>query len=106
MGHGGGRHASAQLVEIPLSGAAPSSLLQQVEVRVDGRVANRIAVGPERQRLRALLPAGASTGPHRIDLIVSPSWVPAEVIPGSQDRRVLGVKVGEIKVIMTPNQSR
>ncbi|PYR93762.1 MAG: hypothetical protein DMF84_08095 [Acidobacteria bacterium] len=96
----------AQLVEIPLSGAAPSSLLQQVEVRVDGRVANRIAVGPERQRLRALLPAGASTGPHRIDLIVSPSWVPAEVIPGSQDRRVLGVKVGEIKVIMTPNQSR
>jgi O-antigen ligase len=96
----------AQLVEIPLSGAAPAGILQQVEVRVDGRLANRIAVGPERQRLRALLPASASTGLRRIDLIVSPSWVPAEAIPGSQDRRVLGVKVGEIKVIMTPDQGR
>jgi hypothetical protein len=96
----------ARLIEIPLSGGAPSSVLQQVEVRVDGRLANRVVVGAERQRLRTLLPASASTGPRRIDLIVSPPWVPAEVIPGSEDRRVLGVKVGEIKVILAPSGDR
>jgi len=96
----------ARLVEIPLSGTAPSGVLQQVEVRVDGRLANRIAVGSEWHRLRTLLPSSPSTAPHRIDLIVSPSWVPAEVIPGHQDRRVLGVRVGEISVIMTSNQGR
>jgi hypothetical protein len=96
----------ARLVEIPLSGAIPSGVLQQVEVRVDGRLANRVAVGPERQRLRMLLPAGGSTERYRIDLSVSPSWVPAEVFPGSRDRRARGVKVGEIKVVTTPDQSR
>ncbi len=92
----------ARLVEIPLGGTAPSGGLQQVEIRVDGRLANRIEVGPEWRRLRTLLPDGPSTMPHRIDLTVSPSWVPAEVIPGNQDRRELGVRVGELNVIMTP----
>ncbi|MGB2717913.1 MAG: hypothetical protein WBC51_27250, partial [Vicinamibacterales bacterium] len=96
----------ARLVEIPVSGPSPSGVLQQVEVSVDGRLANRIAVGPEWQRLRTLLPEEPSTGPRRIDLVVSPSWVPAEVIPGNQDRRVLGVKVGEIKVVMAPDGDR
>jgi hypothetical protein len=95
----------ASLVEIPLSGATPSGVLQQVEVRLDGRLANRIAAGPEWQRLRLPLPAGGPTS-RRIDLTVSPSWVPAEVFPGNQDRRALGVKVGEIKVFMPPDQGR
>ncbi len=77
-----------------------------MEVRVNGRLANRIAVGPEWHRLRTLLPSSPSTGPHRIDLTVSLSWVPAEMIPGSPDRCLLGVRVGEINVIMTPNQGR
>jgi hypothetical protein len=96
----------AGAVEIPVSGALPSGVLQQVEIRVDGRMANRIAVGREWQRLRTLLPPDPFIGSHRIDLRVSPSWVPAEVIPGSDDRRVLGVKVGEINVVMTPDQVR
>ena len=96
----------ARLVEIPLGSTTPSDVLQQVEVRVDGRLANRIAVGPEWQRLRMLLPSTPSTGPRRIDFTVSPSWIPAETIPGSQDRRVLGVKVGALTVTMAPEQSR
>jgi hypothetical protein len=32
--------------------------------------------------------------------------VPAEAIPGSHDRRVLGVKVGEIQVVVTPDHVR
>jgi hypothetical protein len=96
----------ARLVEIPLSGTLPSGVPQQVEVRVDGQLANRVAVGPDWQRVRAFLPDTAATGPRRIDLQVSPTWVPAETIPGNADTRVLGVKVGEINVVMTPGQDR
>jgi O-antigen ligase len=92
-------NGGARLVEIPLKGTLPSGAVQQVEIRVDGRSANRVAVGAEWQRLRTLLPADAAPSPHRIDLLIVPSWVPAEVISGSQDRRALGVKVGEIKVL-------
>jgi hypothetical protein len=96
----------ARLVDIPLSGTLPTGAGQQVEIRVDGQLANRIAVGPDWLRLRTFLPADPSTAPRRIDLLVSPTWVPAELIPGSQDRRVLGVKVGEINVVMSPDQVR
>ena len=95
----------AQLVEIPVRSEAPAALKQQVEVLVDGRLANRLAVGHEWQRLRTLLPATHAKGPRRIDLVVSPSWMPAEVIPGNEDRRVLGVKVGEMKVVV-PSSGR
>jgi hypothetical protein len=96
----------ARAVEIPLSGIVPSGALQQVEVWVDGRLANRLAVGREWQRLRILLPAEPANGPRRIDLLISPSWVPAEVIRGNRNRRVLGVKVGELNVITPPDQLR
>jgi O-antigen ligase len=98
--------ARARLVEIPLSGATPSGVLQHVEVRVDGRLANRVAVGREWQRVRTLLPATPSIGPRRIDLVISPPWVPAEMIPGNTDQRVLGVRVGEIKIVPATDQSR
>jgi hypothetical protein len=91
----------ARLVTIALSGALPAGVSQQVEVRVDGRPANRITVGSEWQQLRMPLPEDSSSGTRRIDLLISPTWVPAEVMHGSQDRRVLGVKVGEIRVVMT-----
>jgi hypothetical protein len=96
----------ARLVVIPMRGALPAGALQRVEVRVDGRPANSMAIGSEWQQLRTLLPATDSIGSHRIDLLVSPSWVPAEVIPGNEDRRVLGVKVGKIEVLMPSDQGR
>jgi hypothetical protein len=90
----------ARLVEIPLAGVAlPSGQHPQVEVRVDGTLTDRMVVGPDWQRLRTILPAEPSASPRRIDLHVSPSWVPADTFPDSQDRRALGVRVGEIKVI-------
>jgi hypothetical protein len=77
-----------------------------VEVRVDNRLVNRVTVGPHWRQLRTALRAHPSSGPRRIDLLISPSWVPAEAIPGSHDRRVLGVKVGEIQVVVTPDHVR
>ncbi len=84
-------------VEIPLSGTLPSGLPQQVEVQLDGRLANRLSVGPDWQWLRIMLPR-VSANPRRIDLTVTPSWVPADVIRGNHDRREFGVRVGEISV--------
>jgi hypothetical protein len=97
---------AASSIVIPLCGALPSGQLQQVEVRVDGRPANRISVGPNWQQLRVVLRADASSEPRRIDLLISPAWVPAEMIPGSDDRRVLGVKVGAIHAVMPSNLVR
>jgi hypothetical protein len=92
--------AKAQVVEIPLSGAnLPSGVRQQVELRVDGRLADRIAVGADWRRFRLRLPSDPSPGPRRIDLLVTPTWVPAETAPGTADRRRHGVRVGEIKVV-------
>ena len=88
----------ARLVEVPLRGAMPAGAVQQVAVQVDGRPADRIAVGSEWRQLRTVLPESRERL-RRIDLLISPSWVPAEVIPGNQDRRVLGVKVGSITVL-------
>ena len=96
----------AQLVEIPLSSTLPSGAVQHVEVRVDGRLANRVTVGPEWQRLRTLLPSSPSARTHRIDLSISPTWVPADVMPGNQDRRELGVKIGELNLVGVPGQRR
>jgi O-antigen ligase len=96
----------ARFIEIPLSGVAPSGFRQQVEVKVDGRVVNEVSVGREWQRLRTLLPQDPSMKPRRIDLAISPSWVPAELIPGNQDRRRLGVKVGVIQVVGVAAQGR
>jgi hypothetical protein len=94
----------AQVVEIPLSSAAPQPT-QHVEIRVDGRPANRIETNTDWQRVRILLTADSGAS-RRIDLTVSPTWVPAETTSDSVDRRPHGVRVGEIHVIRASAQSR
>ena len=44
------------------------------------------------------LPGEPREESRRIDFTVTPPWIPAEEIDASEDRRVLGVKVGELKV--------
>jgi hypothetical protein len=93
-----------QVVEIPLSGRPSSNVRQDVEIRIDGRLANRISIGPDWQRLRTILPPKSSIDPHRIDLAVSPTWIPADVVPDSQERRPHGVRVGEIRATRPPGR--
>jgi hypothetical protein len=95
----------ARLVEIPLSSTLPSGGIQHVEIRIDGQPVDRIAVGPAWRRLRTLLPTDDAAGPRRIDLLVTPSWVPADVV-GNTDRREIGARVGEIKVLLHPDTAR
>jgi O-antigen ligase len=95
----------AQLVELPLSSTLPGGAPQQVEVSVDGRLANRLTVGSEWQPLRLTLPPADLSTPRRIDLLVTPTWIPADVIH-NDDHRVLGVKVGGIHVVRSPREDR
>ncbi len=97
----------ARLVEIPLSGIAlRSNAVRQVEIRVDGRLVDRVPVGSEWRIVRMPLPGGPRTESWRLDFVVSPPWVPAQEIEGSEDRRILGVKVGELKAILPPDPQR
>ena len=91
----------ARIVEIPL-GNIPlrSGLMRQVEIRIEGRLVDRVPVGSEWKRVRLVLPGGPREESRRIDFTVTPPWIPAEEIDASDDRRVLGVKVGELKVVM------
>jgi hypothetical protein len=87
----------AQLAEIPMR--AMTNTAQEVEIRVDGRLANRVTVGPEWQRVRMPLPGGTSIESHRIDL--TPSPVAADLVAAGGDQGATGVKVGEIHIIRT-----
>ena len=97
----------ALLVEIPLSGIGlRSGVIRQVEIRVDGRLVNRVPVGAEWQHVRTPLPGGPRRESRRLDFVVTPSWIPSKEIEGSDDHRVLGVKVGELKVVMPAEAPR
>lgn len=85
-----------RLLDIPLGGTLPSGALQRVDVLVDGRPVNAFSVGTGWQRFRVPLPDNPSTTARRVDFLVSPCWVPADVVAGSDDTRVVGVRIGEI----------
>jgi len=97
-------NGAARLVDIPVRGPGIGAFRQEVEVRLDGKAASRVTVGPEWQHLRVLLPGDSSPGIRRIELRVSPTWIPAKMIPGNKDRRVHGISVGKITVVRTPGQ--
>jgi len=86
-------------VEIPLRGTLPSAGIQHVKVRLNDRLINDIVVGPDWQRLGIVLLGGDLTKPYRVELDVSPTWVRADAISSSDDRTVVGVKVGELNVV-------
>jgi hypothetical protein len=91
----------ARIIEIPLSGIAlRSNVIRHVEIRLDGRLIDRVPVGPEWKRVRTIVPGDPKSESRRLDFAVSPAWVPAEEMEGSTDHRVLGVKVGELKVVL------
>ena len=68
-----------------------------VDVLLDGRLATRLDLNrPDWQSLELELPP--TTGLYReLELQVSPSWFPQELLPGSTDPRELGVMVGELE---------
>jgi O-antigen ligase len=92
----------AQLAEIPMR--AMTNTAQEVEIRVDGRLANRVTVGPNWQRVRMPMPNGPSIESHRIDLSTEASSFAAEAVPASGDQGSTGVQVGEVQIVRMQSQ--
>ena len=68
----------------------------QVEIHLDGRLANRLELrDPNWHRVRMEIPP---SGPRyrALELLVDPTWVPADLLPGSEDVRELGIMVGAV----------
>ena len=68
-------------------------------IEVDGRVLDRVSftTGEWRRSSLTLQPSDVRwwRRMHRIVIRLDRVWVPAEIYPGSQDRRTLGLQVGE-----------
>lgn len=92
--------SSVRAIEVPpppVLVAAPHAV--QVDIVVDGHAAQRIVLDDGRWRA-VRIDAPASTERFwRVDLHVTPTYVPRAVLPNSSDERELGVAVGEISVI-------
>ena len=74
-----------------------------VEVRVDGRLAERVTITDDAWReIRLELLRRQESHYPRFDLDITPTWSPIDEIPGSMDSRELGVKVGEIRLAVRP----
>lgn len=95
--------AGARAISIPLRHAIevfrePT----RVRVTVDGRLADDLALGtPEWRVFRtSLRESGVSPlrRMHHIVIAIDHAWRPADIIPGSQDGRLLGLQVGEVKL--------
>ena len=70
-----------------------------VSIAIDGRVFHRLEVTNGdvfTLHLRLPAPATPATQPRRVDIITSPPWSPADLL-GTQDSRVLGVQVGDVR---------
>jgi O-antigen ligase len=100
-------NASARAIEVPI--AAP--FLEErkvvtpggvhVDIEVDGRAADRLVLSDVGWHV-VRINAPASDGRFwRVDLRVSPTFVPRTVLPWSSDARELGVAVGELSVVRT-----
>ena len=91
-------HPSVTAVEIPLrAGSVAATGPRRVEVRVGGRLAQRVEMTDDRWLpIRLVLPRSGRIW-RTLELEASPTWVPREVLPGSTDARELGVMTGEIK---------
>jgi len=71
-----------------------------VRIDADGQVVTDEIIGDGRWRrvdvaLRQRAALGLS-GMHRIRVRLDRAWIPADVIPGSTDRRTLGLQIGDI----------
>jgi hypothetical protein len=94
-------HPRFRRIDIPMRHAIEAFRQPAAAViEVDGRVLDRITFsnGEWRQSSLSLRPADVHRWrrAHHVVIRIERAWVPAEVIEGSQDRRTLGLQIGDI----------
>jgi hypothetical protein len=80
-----------------LASRPPGVPLPTLRVLVDGAVRGTIQTSNDYQNVTAELPSRSDAGAV-VTLDVSETWVPATVLPGSGDKRTLGVMVDDISI--------
>lgn len=91
-------HPGVTAVEIPVrAGSVAVTGPRRVDVRVDGRLAERLDLAEDGWLpVRIVLPrSGPDLRWRTVELAVTPTWIPRDVLPGSTDARELGVMIGE-----------
>ena len=90
--------ASTTFIELPLRAPLIETTgPMHIEVFLDGRLASRLELSrPEWHPLQMMIPP--SDRPYRaLELNITPTWIPAALLPGSTGTRELGVMVGEMR---------
>jgi hypothetical protein len=98
--------ADARWVDLPIRGTLPTGGSQIVEVLVDGRLANELAVGRDWQHLTLRLSTDQTTRSRRIDLRVAPTWTPSDREASPNGPRTLGIEMGKLDVVRGANPGR
>ncbi len=95
-------------LQVPVRNVATPEALGTpiLQIFVDGTLAERVPVTSSRwQSVSVALPASRGGRAHRLDLRISPTWVPRDYAPGSQDPRVLGIQVGPLTLTTAPGSA-
>jgi O-antigen ligase len=93
--------SSARRIELPVAAWRPPGTPDAtLEVFVDGRLASHLVLTQNEGRVLQLDAPPTEAPFWRIDLVTTPTWTPEQHIPGSDDRRQLGVAVGETTVLV------
>jgi hypothetical protein len=96
-------HARFRKIEIPMRHAF-EALRQPATavIEVDGRVLDRITFADGEWRRSSLILRPEDARPlqrmHQVVIRVDRTWVPADLFPGAQDRRTLGLQIGDIEL--------
>ena len=91
-------HPGVTAVEMPVrAGSVAATGPRRVDVRVDGRLVERLDLAEDGWLpMRIVLPrSGPALRWRTVELRVSPTWIPQDVLPGSTDAREIGVMTGE-----------
>jgi len=93
--------SAVQRVEVPISAAGrPSGRPVDVEFVVDDRPADRMTLDDDEWHRMVLSVPPDAQDVWKVEIRVSPAWVPSQTMADSSDDRELGVRVGEIVITM------
>ena len=91
-------HPSVTAVELPVRALGVERTgPRNVEVRINGDIEQRLLMTRDGWQNIHLVLSPSGHVWRKIDIDVSPTWIPRDVLPGSADPRELGVMTGELR---------
>jgi O-antigen ligase len=89
--------STMQLVDLPIAASFAAANRTLVIITIDGEPAGRLELTDEAWHPVRLAAPATAASTWRIDLYVTPAWVPSRIGRNPDDSRTLGVRVGEVE---------